>query len=142
MAHLLTIPREIRDRIYTYLTQDRNFYLRRDQRPIGSDLSREVDVHVKQAPLLSVLLTHSRLKEENLESAAFKGLSMTLQMTPENDNEDAPERDLKSFIGLDTSFSPIYNRMLAKVTSITVFVDCGDVLNFQIGYVWPKIVIY
>jgi hypothetical protein len=31
MAHLLTIPREIRDLIYGYLTQERNLYLERER---------------------------------------------------------------------------------------------------------------
>jgi hypothetical protein len=128
MAHLLTIPREIRDLIYGYLTQERNFYLERERCYYGS---KEVDVQVKNAPLLSVLLSHSRLKEEYMESTAFKRLSITLRMSPVYPGPDEP-RDPSSFLGWDTALKQAYSRMLEHVTQVTVFVNCGTADSWDI----------
>jgi len=52
--NLLTLPREIRDQIYGYLQREVMVY---GKQP---DKTRGYDVVLKNAPLVAMLLTHSR----------------------------------------------------------------------------------
>ncbi|KAE8863499.1 hypothetical protein PTNB73_06706 [Pyrenophora teres f. teres] len=69
-AHLLTLPRELRDEIYTYLSHDL----------ILEEIPKAGGVHAKiyRAPILNVLLVHSTLHEEYLASDIFKQLTITV----------------------------------------------------------------
>ena len=69
--HLLTIPREIRHEIYGYL----HYEIRIDWHWCETDHPdywELADLTYRNAPLLNVLLFHSRLHDEYLDSACFK----------------------------------------------------------------------
>ncbi|KAF3008437.1 hypothetical protein E8E13_002951 [Curvularia kusanoi] len=72
--HLLTLPREIRDMIYGYLTQDRQLPLKSISQVDGF----RTLVEIKKPPYVDVLLTHSRLRDEYLQSTCFKDLSLVI----------------------------------------------------------------
>jgi hypothetical protein len=66
-AHLLRLPRELRDQIYGYLYHDVTFEWKWKVTKRGRAL---FDVTIRDAPRLSVILVCSRLHEEILQSAA------------------------------------------------------------------------
>lgn len=70
---LLTIPREIRDQIYGYL------YCKLELRHAPLQDLEAVRLTVTNAPIISVLLTHSRLRDEYSESRWFRYLSLNIQ---------------------------------------------------------------
>jgi hypothetical protein len=69
--HLLTIPREIRNEIYSYLHQRITF---QDHILMKLFDGRSLDATLcfENAPLISVLLTHSRLYDEYKEPDCFR----------------------------------------------------------------------
>ncbi|KAJ8112735.1 hypothetical protein OPT61_g4966 [Boeremia exigua] len=73
--HLLTLPREIRDEIYGYLHQR-----------LEPKSMQVFQVTVSNAPLLPVLLTHSRLHEEYLQADCFRNLAAIVQCRYEHPN--------------------------------------------------------
>lgn len=78
-AHLLFIPRELRDQIYSYLSHDITFnYFCRNGRRKGR---HTIEARVPNAPCLALLSVCSRTRDEYLESPAFSDLDMTLDAT-------------------------------------------------------------
>jgi hypothetical protein len=77
--HLLTIPREIRNIIYGYLTHDVVHEFLWQECPKSS--VRASAIHFEQAPILSVLLTHSQISEEYCESKCFWNLRASVNYT-------------------------------------------------------------
>jgi hypothetical protein len=80
--HLLTIPREIRDEIYGYLSHEVIIVC-------GWELSKHrmgkykyKCVRFENAPIVALLLTHSRLHDEYLQSAPFKNLHISFKLEP------------------------------------------------------------
>lgn len=67
--HLLTIPREIRNQIYNYLHKSIEL------RTVESFGTTKVIAGIPNAPLMSVLLTHSQLHDEYRESDPFKNVA-------------------------------------------------------------------
>lgn len=69
-AHLLALPRELRDEIYNHLSHDLTL----------EEIPDTGGVHAKicRAPILNVLLTHSTLYDECLASEIFKRLTITI----------------------------------------------------------------
>lgn len=93
--NLLTLQREIRDQIYGYLQREVNVY---GDEP---DTMLWYKVVLKNAPLVAVLLTHSRLYEEYIQADCFKNLSadadiifhpLPLQFQPSAADVDACSR--------------------------------------------------
>jgi hypothetical protein len=76
--HLLTLPREIRDLIYTYLSHDVVFEwgYRTFSFPIGGSHATTVQVH--GIPSLSALLTCTRMSEEYSAAPSFMNVSLSL----------------------------------------------------------------
>ncbi|KAH7355489.1 hypothetical protein BKA66DRAFT_446565 [Pyrenochaeta sp. MPI-SDFR-AT-0127] len=74
-SHLLCLPRELRDKIYTHLYQsvtlDWKWRATRTRRAL-------IEVTFKEAPVLSVLLTCTQLHDEYVEAKHFKNLSVML----------------------------------------------------------------
>lgn len=66
---LLTLPREIRNIIYDFLSREI------DLRTINELGGVATVVHITNAPCVEVLLTHSRLHDEYLEAECFRNLS-------------------------------------------------------------------
>jgi hypothetical protein len=76
-SHLLTLPREIRNEIYGYLTKEIKF----DwvwEHEFDSDGPYMATVLIEDVPICAILLTHSRLCEEYLEARCFKELHATI----------------------------------------------------------------
>ena len=70
--HLLTLPREIRNNIYGFLSRDI------DLRTINELGGVATVVHITNAPCVEVLLTHSRIRDEYLEAECFRNLSAAI----------------------------------------------------------------
>ncbi|KAJ4363418.1 hypothetical protein N0V83_009711 [Neocucurbitaria cava] len=86
-SRLLTIPREIRDLIYSHLGNSISVewtwpteHLRTKNIFSPRLLPQAVRLQVQNAPQLSVLLTHSRLHDEYLEIVSRNGLSATVDL--------------------------------------------------------------
>jgi hypothetical protein len=75
VPHLLTLPREVRDNIYSYLHHEvsRNY--------------RNWRLQLKNAPIVAVLLTHSRLYYEYQDADCYKDLDCVLLSSWCNDIE-------------------------------------------------------
>jgi len=137
-AHLLMLPRELRDQIYEYLGRDlcvvwgRGFAGWKE-----GQLSSTVEVQVDNAPFINVLLTHSRLKEEYMQSPVFKRLSLTLRMRAK-ERMPRKTKDERYFLGCGTWLTPAADGFLSRVSKITLFVDCGDVAIHSTNYVYPS----
>lgn len=75
-SRLLTIPREIRDEVYKYLYHEvshRYLYLNSSGTRI-----RTLNVKLANAPILNLLLTHSRIYEEYAKAPSFHNLQATI----------------------------------------------------------------
>ena len=70
--NLLTLPREIRDKIYVYLYKTSN------ASNLGLIPNRCSDLVLEIAPYIDDLLVHSRLYEEHSLAECFTGLSATI----------------------------------------------------------------
>ncbi|KAF2001542.1 hypothetical protein P154DRAFT_574889 [Amniculicola lignicola CBS 123094] len=79
---LLSLPREIRDLIYPYIAQEANLYFQDPANKLILGQFWVLGLHIPRSPIVSILLTHSRLREEYLESAIFKELSVSLHLKP------------------------------------------------------------
>jgi hypothetical protein len=66
--HLLGIPRELRDTIYDYLHEERH--------ELNIETKYNAVVGLRNCPLVNVLLVHSQLREEYLESRCFRNISL------------------------------------------------------------------
>jgi hypothetical protein len=73
--HLLTLPRELRDQIYSYLSDDDPGW-----RLTGLFSPKPVQFRFHNAPNLSVLHTHPRLRTEFFEADWTKELSVTFRL--------------------------------------------------------------
>ena len=71
-SRLLTLPREIRNIIYDFLSREI------DLRTINELGGVATVVHITNAPCVEVLLTHSRLHDEYLEVECFRNLSAAI----------------------------------------------------------------
>lgn len=71
--NLLTIPREIRDQIYSFFHEARLLGPFYHWEPLS-----HIHLRVYNAPFIDVLLTHSRLREEYLESDSFRNRTCEL----------------------------------------------------------------
>ena len=68
--HLLTLPQEIRDHIYSYLHHGVSLRIRTKH--------RAQHIRMQNAPIVAVLLTHSKLYHEYKDADCFKNLSAWL----------------------------------------------------------------
>ncbi|KAF2875156.1 hypothetical protein BDV95DRAFT_591882 [Massariosphaeria phaeospora] len=96
--NLLTIPRELRDQIYTHLTKPASFSWDWTLEPNSAPLGRRPDethrqvvvVAVRNAPVLSVCLTNSLLHAEYTPMSR-KNLTVTLFMRIRVDHDHTPQ---------------------------------------------------
>jgi hypothetical protein len=122
VPNLLTLPRELRDLIYSYLTHDIAVTVSYD----SSDLplvrsDRAFAVHVTDAPVPSVLRVHSRLHDEYQEAPCFS-------------------RPFRATIYIDGTLGSVYmptpslpeistsraDALLCKANHVNIIIDCGD----------------
>ena len=74
MAHLLTIPREIRDIIYSYLHHPAQV--------CSYQNGRTATLKLRNAPIAAVLQTHTQIHKEYQTAECFKDLSCVLTYRP------------------------------------------------------------
>ena len=118
VPHLLTIPRELRDKIYEYLHSDiEKGYLVKFE---GVKAAQAISVRTEQAPLSSVLLVHSRLYAEYRESVHFKDISVIFDVS----SDPGPQTARKIFLQV---FGPI----LPQLRHAVLLVD-----GLRIGGAW------
>jgi hypothetical protein len=112
--HLLNLPREIRNCIYHYLSQEIDFNWRWNHWPLSGNegISK---VCLKDAPMLSVLLTSHRLYDEYLESEHFKNTAITIDLAGDS-------RDHK-----DTRGITFEDQILSRITLVNILVDMGRI---------------
>ena len=72
--HLMTLPREVRDNIYSYLRHKVMLRVPTEHRTQA--------LQVKNAPIVAVLLTHSQLYHEYKDADCFKNLTGWLYWAP------------------------------------------------------------
>ncbi|KAJ4314150.1 hypothetical protein N0V94_006609, partial [Neodidymelliopsis sp. IMI 364377] len=89
-THLLALPREIRNQIYTYLHQPLQFRWEINKHDVHC-----ATISVSQAPIPSVLQTCTRLRDEYQESPIFRNLSATLSTTRATNHETAALTDMQ-----------------------------------------------
>ncbi|KZM21272.1 uncharacterized protein EKO05_0011503 [Ascochyta rabiei] len=88
--HLLALPREIRDHIYSYLHQPHQLRWELNEHDIHC-----VAVQVPKAPIAAVLRTCTRLHEEYRESRLLRTLAATISTTRATNHETAALTDLQ-----------------------------------------------
>lgn len=76
--HLLTLPREIRNEIYRHLSHDVSLRFCGD----GDTLVGPYTARLTNAPILSVLLTHSRLYQEYMDAAWCRNVCVSMDWEP------------------------------------------------------------
>jgi hypothetical protein len=90
--HLLTLPREVRDEIYSYLHHTLEMEVKLSVAEQEYGFYEPAAVHLENAPYLAVLCTHSRMYEEYNESC-FKNLSMCIQSRWDGERLDMTHND-------------------------------------------------
>ncbi|KAH7076245.1 hypothetical protein FB567DRAFT_553197 [Paraphoma chrysanthemicola] len=121
--NLLSIPRELRNLIYNYLTREMRFNWTGAFRPTHTDLATRVEVVVTNVPIPSVLLAHSRLKDEYEECQAIKNVTMTLRLKSRQDrNNQSLDVLLEQ---LKTYATSSIEHTLPHIVRVVIFVDCG-----------------
>ncbi|KAJ8116490.1 hypothetical protein OPT61_g2091 [Boeremia exigua] len=94
--HLLTLPREIRNLIYEHLFHEISL---RELVQSTPTLFTTLKIHVDNAPLSSVLLVHSQLRDEYLETGPFHRLSITISSRELRFLPHFTPQDLVTFTG-------------------------------------------
>jgi len=127
MPTLLTLPRELRDHIYQYLHRDLSVIWSRGSLYRGSPMSKQIEIQIYDAPILSVLLTHSRL-HEYLQCSVFKHMALTLRVASKNLDSDevSPTCKPKYMLGYEGRPSAAASGLLLRVARVTCFIDCGE----------------
>jgi hypothetical protein len=80
--YLPTLPRELRDKIYSYLSYEVVVECGWEPVTWGVGKCKARRVVWENAPIVSVLLMHSRLHDEYLESDAFKSSTINFTIDP------------------------------------------------------------
>jgi hypothetical protein len=115
--HLLTLPRELRDQIYSYLSDDGPGW-----RLTSLFSPKPVQFRFHNAPNLSVLHTHPRLRTEFFEADWTKELSVTFRL-------GVPRGPFTNLITLNTTYEsptlPADILFTHWVRHVTILVDRG-----------------
>lgn len=123
--HLLNLPREIRDQIYTHLYQPRQLRWELNKREIHC-----VNVTVPRAPIPAVLRTCTRLHEEYQQSRLSRTIAATISTTRATNHETAALADLQCHAVEDSVIlhgeaAPIEHiaHLLASIKDLTILVN-------------------
>ncbi|KAH7063870.1 hypothetical protein BKA63DRAFT_183822 [Paraphoma chrysanthemicola] len=121
--NLLSIPREVRNLIYSYLTQELRLNWTEVFRTTHTDIATSVEVVVTNVPILSVHLAHSRLKDEYEQCPAFRKVTMTLRL---KSRQDLNKQSLSVLSKrLKTYPASSIKHFLAHIVRVVILVDCG-----------------
>ncbi|KAJ8116493.1 hypothetical protein OPT61_g2098 [Boeremia exigua] len=123
--HLLKLPREIRDQIYSYLYQPIQIRWELNKQDVHC-----VAINVHKAPIPAVLQTCTRLNEEYRDSKVLRNLSATLSTTRATNHETAALTDLQCHavegsIIMHASPAPIEHvaHLLSSTRSLNILVN-------------------
>jgi hypothetical protein len=122
--NLLTLPREVRNIVYGYLSHKLEFEWRwaineEHNNPVGSPLYDVANVRFENVPEPGVLSAHSRLRAEYLEEDAFHNKQLTMSITLRLDSIDMSEplpNGASTDAQIDTAF--------AMVKHATLYIEC------------------
>jgi hypothetical protein len=123
---LLGLPRELRDEIYSYLHHET--YVQWQWTPLEmTDLKflgkQRLELH--NAPQLSVLLAHSQLRDEYMESACFKNLSTSIRLRAHSNIRLPKPLPWPAHLK-DPNCVKMAPHALAHLRRFEVFVDCDQ----------------
>lgn len=123
--HLLHLPREIRDQIYSHLYQPRQLRWEVNKRDLHC-----VAIDVPRAPIPAVLRTCTRLHEEYRESRLSRSISATISTTRATNHETAALTDMQCHAVEDSVIlhgdaAPIEHvaHLLASIKDLTILVN-------------------
>lgn len=129
--HLLNLPREIRDKVYSHLYQPRQI-----QWEINKSDLHCVAINVPRAPIPAVLRTCTRLYEEYSQSRVLRTVAATISTTRATNHETAALNDLqchvvKDSVILHSNSAPIEHvaHLLASVKDLTISVENKRSMN-------------
>ena len=132
---LLTLPRELRDHIYSYLTQNLNFCVFYDIDNLSEVRSEKAfTIHIENAPIAGVLLSHPRLHNEYLENPIFKTLTAAVYIDPTcGIHNERPAPQLPELTARQAE------SILRKVQHAIIIIDFGEA---NVGYHKPDFAAY
>lgn len=123
--HLLNLPREIRDHIYSYLYRPTQLRWELNKRDVHC-----VTISVLQAPIPAVLQTCTRLHEEYQQSRLLRSLAATISTTRATNHESAVLTDLQCHavegsLIMHTEPAPIEHvaTLLASMKDLTILIN-------------------
>jgi hypothetical protein len=129
--HLLDLPREIRDHIYSYLHRPRQI-----RWEIGKHDVHCVSITVPRAPCAAVFQTCTRLHEEYRQSRGLRTLAATISTTRATNHETAASTDLQCHavegsVIMHAEPAPIEHvaHLLASVRDLTILMDNKRSMN-------------
>ena len=123
--HLLSLPREIRNQIYSYLHQPLQMRWELNKHDVHC-----VAINVPKAPIPSVFRTCTRLHDEYLESRLLRTLAATISTTRATNHETAVSTNLqchavKGSVIMHAEPAPIEHvaNLLASIRDLTILID-------------------
>lgn len=123
--HILSLPREIRNQIYSYLHQPLQLRWELNKHDVHC-----VAIKVPEAPVPAVFQTCTRLHEEYRESRMLRNLAATISTTRATNHETAALTDLQCHavqgsVIMHAKSAPIENvaTLLASIKNLTILVD-------------------
>ncbi|EDU42657.1 hypothetical protein PtrSN002B_004724 [Pyrenophora tritici-repentis] len=135
--HLLTIPREIRDEIYSYLYEKVDVQVSMWCSRDTSDSSVSIgdicyDATLENTLILNILLTNSQMHDEYLEAACFKNPRMEFYMHVYGSEAG----DVLDTTLLEGDYMDYMKKALGKAHEITMICEFGS--RFP-EFLWPSV---
>lgn len=138
--HLLSLPREIRDHIYSYLHEPRQIRWELNKHDVHC-----VSINVPKAPIPAVLRTCTRLHDEYQQSRLVRTLGATISTTRATNHETAALTDLQCHavegsVIMHAEPAPIDHvaHLLASVRDLTILMDNKRSMN-EDSSVWNEL---
>ncbi|KAF1847624.1 uncharacterized protein K460DRAFT_402959 [Cucurbitaria berberidis CBS 394.84] len=133
VPRLLTIPRELRDKIYAYLHQSFTISWGWTHTHPPAHFSVTFNLEIENAPQPSVLLTHTRLHDEYLEALSHRNLSAAVYVQ----SRPAYIESLSRLVKLNpelTMHSKKDDEAMAHLRYVIILFDCN---NANVGNLAP-----
>ena len=141
--NLLTLPREIRNKIYSHLYQAvtvlwacKGRARSNNHNEDENNLFEMVELQIDNLPLLAVLLTHSRLHAEYLESQPFHNLHITVRLKIPVFSQSSRHRMFPSSNDL---LQKQAEHILARARHVTLFVTAPTLRFYGRSSPWSLI---
>jgi hypothetical protein len=137
--HLLTIPREIRNNIYTYLHHEAvlGWDWENGQNACKGHILNQIAVRFGNAPCSSVIRAHSRLCDEYIKSAPIQDLSATIEVYPSIYAKANTDKDADVDARARRLASAFQN--LRKITIFLTYIDASSRKYVPGAEMWASI---